>query len=116
MPARNSFPRSLSLNRQADIRRLFDRGRRLSGKYCSLIWEVGEASQFGIFLSRAHGKAARRNRIRRLYREAVRLNQHLLTRPVRVVVLPHVSSEQPDFSAIHDDIRQQFQRINAATA
>jgi len=78
-----------------------------------LIWEVGDSPKFGVFLSKRHGKATKRTRLKRLYREAIRLNRHLLTQPVRIGVLPHATIQQPAFAEINEELRQIFKLIAA---
>jgi ribonuclease P protein component len=93
--------------------RLFKEGKRISGKYCTLIWEVGDSSKFGVFLSKGHRKAADRNRIKRLYREAIRLNRHLIPRLVNIGVLPNAKVKQPAFAEINAEISRIFKLIQA---
>ena len=113
MAGRNSFPRALSLKGRAETDRLFREGKRISGKYCTLIWEVGDSFKFGVFLSKGHRKAADRNRLKRLYREAIRLNRHLLPRPVNIGVLPNAKVIQPAFAEINAELSRIFKLIAA---
>ncbi|HWR83037.1 MAG TPA: ribonuclease P protein component [Candidatus Deferrimicrobium sp.] len=111
MPARNSIPRSQRLKRDAEIKSVIKEGNRITGKYFSAKWEAGDAYKFGIFVSKAHGSAVDRNHLKRLYREAIRLDRHLLRGPVKVAIFPHVKINTPALSQITAEIRRIFSII-----
>lgn len=75
-----SFPRRLRLRRHADFRRLLKLGRR-AGDRRLLIWALPnelDYTRFGLVVGRQHGNAVRRNRIKRVIREAFRLSRRSL--------------------------------------
>jgi len=111
LAARNSLPRELSLKSQTEIRRLFRQGKKISGKYCTLIWEVGDSYKFGVFLSKRHGKATKRNHLKRLYREAIRHNKHFLVGPLKIGVIPNATTKQPTFVEINAEIQRIFKIV-----
>jgi len=109
---KNKLPRSLSLRRRAEIDSLFEHGRRIPTDFFTLIWQPAEEFKFGIFVSRQAGKAVQRNRIRRRFREAVRLNRHRLTNPVALVLMPRVGGPEPEFERLVDDVGRIFEKLN----
>ncbi len=112
MVAKNKLPRSYSLKGRSEIEQLFATGRRLSGAGHACIWS--EAGRFGyaVFISRNHGNAVRRNRIKRLYREAIRLARPVLKKRVKIGIQPGKTAGKTDFNKVYADIRRTFERIN----
>jgi ribonuclease P protein component len=78
------------LRRPADFQRVYDRRRSASDSW--VIVYVCENDlphlRLGLSVSRKYGDAVRRNRLRRLYREAFRLTRHEMPTGLDVVVIP----------------------------
>lgn len=75
-----TFPKSARLLTSSQFRRVAKYGAPLSGKYLAL--QVCESKmpfvKLGLTVSRKYGKAVKRNRFKRLVREAFRLSKHEL--------------------------------------
>ena len=93
MPKRQTFPKSLHLRTPREFAAVYDAKTRESrGPLLVYALPNGLAHpRIGLSTSRKVGTAVRRNRIRRLLREAFRLMQHDLPRgyDLVVVVRPH---------------------------
>lgn len=74
------LPAERRLRRRADYRTVYDRGRRVPGRHVVVFVLPRERGfpRLGITATRRVGSAVRRNRARRLVREAFRLHQHEL--------------------------------------
>jgi len=105
----------LSLKSKVEINRLFNNGQRLSGDYFTLLWEKSDSFKYGIFVRKEHGSAVFRNRIKRLYREAIRLNRQLLENNVKIAVLPKKTVQKTDFNEINAEISKLFNIIGTST-
>jgi ribonuclease P protein component len=83
------------LRRPSDFQRVYNRRRSVSDE--SLIIYGCENSlpylRLGMSVSRKYGPAVRRNRLRRLYREAFRLTKHEMPTGLDLVLIPRTSAD-----------------------
>ena len=91
------------LKKQKDFDIVFNKGKRVYTKTLTLLYIVKDSFKVGISLSKKHGKATVRNRIKRLIRAAVREITINNTKNYYVVILPKVS-EKYDFFEIKKDL------------
>jgi len=111
LPERNRLPRRASLKSKAEIDRLLKAGQKISGDYFALVWEKSPDFRFSVLVSGKYGSAVRRNRLKRIIREAVRLNLQSLSEPVSIAVLPRLKTGEPDFDIINAEIKRIFELI-----
>jgi ribonuclease P protein component len=83
------------LRRPADFRRVYDRRRSVSD--AGLIVYGCENGlpylRIGLSVSRKFGPAHKRNRLRRLYREAFRLTRHEMPVGIDLILIPRTQAE-----------------------
>jgi ribonuclease P protein component len=111
LPAKNSLPRQLSLKSRIEIDTLFKQGRRFQGEYCTVIWLPADSFAYGVFVSRKYGNAPKRNHIKRLCREAIRLGKARLMTPGRLAVLPKPADSVPSFEEIKTDVYRLLEEL-----
>lgn len=87
----HSFPKSLRLRSRLDYKRMLSRNRRYNGTFFAIDVRKTESSvtRLGITVSRRFGDAHRRNRFKRIVREAFRLCYDELIKGVDLNVRPY---------------------------
>ena len=107
----------LSLNRRRDFKRTFDEGRSFAGRYI-VVYMVGNDRnplRIGIPVSKKMGCAVRRNRIKRLIREAFRLSESVPSEGYDIVARPR-SSMRHDVKcqAVLEDLCKLMKEANSS--
>lgn len=85
----------LRLKKNNDFQRLFKKGKRAYSRLLTVIYlpERGDKSVMGIALSKKHGKAVKRNRIKRIVRAAFDANADRLDGAYSLVIMPKICQE-----------------------
>ena len=83
----------LRIKKQADFQRLFQKGKRAFSSSLTLLYVPAQTMRMGISVGKKHGKSVQRNRIKRLVREAFRLNQDKMQGTYSFIILPKVKEE-----------------------
>ena len=91
------FSREQRIRTRAEFSAVFDRKQRSSaGPLLAFVVPNGkDLTRLGISMSRRVGIAARRNRVKRMVREAFRLQQHSWPRGWDIVVVPRPHDPMP---------------------
>ena len=119
MPKPFGFPRSIRLRKKTEIDPVFRRGQyhRLGWLQAKAVPRLGGASRFMISVSKRAGTAPERNRIRRVVREAVRLNRQQLSQPFDIGFFVTVRPPQPARLAdVERELRRLFSRLGRPRA
>lgn len=107
-----SSPEKLGLSRERRIKQGRDfgrakvQGRRLAQGCLILNWvdlPHGGCSRLGVITSRKIGEAVARSRARRLLREAFRLHQDCLSKPVDIVLIARGSIAGKAYAGVESD-------------
>jgi len=95
MPKPNAFRPAEHLRSPADFRRVYERRRSVSDNWLIIYACENQLPhlRLGLSVSRKVGNAVRRNRLRRLYREAFRLSRGQLPVGLDLVLIPRTSNE-----------------------
>ena len=92
------------LKKQKDFDLVFNKGKRIFTKTLTLIYlDKKETLKFGISLSKKHGKAVIRNRIKRLIRAAFKCYEKSVDNSYYIVILPKISKRY-DFWELKNDM------------
>ncbi|MGN0814831.1 MAG: ribonuclease P protein component [Candidatus Coproplasma sp.] len=104
--------RYVRLKKNTDFQKLFKRGKRVFSPCITLLYAPADRQIMGIALSKKHGKAVKRNRIKRLIRAAYDKNVNMLNENYSVVVMPKVQ-EDYSFAEIERSLIICFKRLNS---
>ena len=83
----------LRLKKQSDFQKLFKKGKRAFSSSLTVIYNPSSKMTMGISIGKKHGKSVKRNRIKRLLREAFRAVQPEIQGTYNLVLLPKVCEE-----------------------
>jgi ribonuclease P protein component len=83
----------IRLKKQADFQKLFGRGKRAFSPSLTLLYRPSDSLKMGISIGKKHGKAVKRNRIKRLLREAFRLETDGFQGKYAIILVPKVAEE-----------------------
>ncbi len=97
------------LKKNTDIQRLFKRGQRAYSSALTAIYLPSEQFKMAVIVSKKHGKAVRRNRIKRLVRQAF-YNVCEGEKTCSLVLIPKVSEEY-SLKAFESAIKTCFKRM-----
>ncbi len=92
---KRTLGKSKRITRRSDFNRLFETGRRATDGWLMLLAEPNELdySRCGVAVSGRHGVAPARNRVKRLCREAFRLDQYELPAGWDFILVPRPGRE-----------------------
>lgn len=103
MAGRYSFSKKYRLKKSGDFKLIYQKGHSLTNRELVLYWlsREDESQKFGISVSRkVERKANRRNRLKRLLREAYRLNRPGLRKGVYLFVIVRAKAKELNFEEI----------------
>ena len=103
----DAYPKAARLRRDADFSAVRTRGRRVHGRQAvvRVAARPSGPARLGIGVSRAYGDAVRRNRFRRLVREAFRALLPTLP-PCDLLVQPRRDLREPTLAGLREDLAE----------
>lgn len=111
------FPKLLHLRRPSEFRAVYDFRCGASDAWLAISAKPNDRaySRLGLSVSRKYGNAVRRNRLRRLYREAFRLGRHNLPSGLDLVMTPR-SAKEPTLVQVAASLKALVSQISKRLA
>jgi ribonuclease P protein component len=113
-----TLPRACRLRTPRDFRVVYSRGRRLTGKQVVVVALARPAHsdrvcalRVGVSVSKDHGRAVRRNKLKRILREAFRLERATLPAGLDLILIPKVPGSKLDLAALCAELRALVARL-----
>ncbi len=101
----------LRIKKNADFQKLFNKGKKVFSPNITLLYFPASKLSMGLAVSKKHGKAVKRNRIKRLLRAAFAETSDELQRNYSVILVPKVGGEYT-FDAFKRSLRICFKKVN----
>lgn len=99
------------LKKEKDFQKVFHKGKRLFSPSLTILYFPADKLKMGISVGKKHGKSVQRNRIKRLLREAFRLNREEIKGNYFIVLIPKVS-EKYDFHTFNEHVKWMIKKGN----
>ena len=96
------------LKKNNDFKKLFTRGKKIFSPALIILYMPAKRTALGLCVSKKHGKSVRRNRIKRLLREAYRDRAEKL-KPCAMLIIPR-AAEEYSFHAFAKDLTRLFRK------
>ncbi len=107
-PRRFRFSKALRIRKGKEFDRVFDEGERVSDSRMMIVFAPNglSHSRLGILASRKLGNAVKRNRVKRILREAFRLSREELPSGFDFVVVPRQRKQEWTLEATLESLEE----------
>lgn len=100
----------LKIKKNSDYQKLFNKGKKAFSPYISLIYLPSDKLRMGVAVSKKHGNAVTRNRIKRLLRAAFYENAGEIKGTYSMILIPKVS-ESYSFAEFEKSLKTCFKKV-----
>lgn len=83
----------LRVKKKKDFRKILTAGKRIYGASLTVVYLPAERTSMAVCVGKKHGKSVKRNRIKRLLREAFRAQTQNGVRPCTFLLIPKIAEE-----------------------
>ncbi|HDS02346.1 MAG TPA: ribonuclease P protein component [Firmicutes bacterium] len=109
------FPRAEHLKKKSQFKNVFEHGARIRTEYFTIFFLQAEQRQVGIIVTKKHGNAVCRNRVKRLVRELYRTNKEALSCRGRMIILPTAKKDwrSASFTVLKEEWLKAAAKLNS---
>jgi ribonuclease P protein component len=108
------FTRKERLQKRKEFQRVFDEGKVFGNDQITVYALLNDdsVSRLGLVVGRKFGNSPKRNRFKRIFREAYRLNKDILSRGVDIIIIPRSGLTDLSLGTIEDKFKKILSQIN----
>jgi len=108
------FTKKERLQKRREFQQVFEKGKRYVNDQVKVYVLANDVSlsRLGLVAGKKFGNAPRRNRFKRIFREAYRLNKSLLNNSVDIIVIPRPGLKELTLGTIEDKFKKILTQIN----
>jgi ribonuclease P protein component len=109
------LPRSARVLLRKDFSRIYSRGLRAGGEHIIVVAlrRRDHGHRVGLSVSKIHGCAVVRNKVKRILREAFRLERPTLPGKYDIVLIPRQRPGKYDLQVVRAELRRLVQRVHS---
>lgn len=102
------------LHKRKEFQKVFDEGTVFRNEQIKVfaLLNNSQVSRLGLVVGRKFGNAVKRNRFKRIFREAYRLNKNLLKRRVDLLILPRSGLTDLSLKSVEENFKNLLTQIN----
>jgi ribonuclease P protein component len=101
----------LRIKKNTHFQKLFKKGKKVFSPNITLLYFPSDKLSMGVAVSKKHGKAVKRNRIKRLLRAAFSDCCNMLERPFDIILIPK-TEEEYTYEAFKKSLKICFKKVN----
>jgi len=108
------FTKKERLLKRKEFQKVFDEGKVFSNDQVTVYALLNDdpVSRLGLVVGRKFGNSPKRNRFKRIFREAYRLNKNILSMGVDIIIIPRSGLTDLSLKAIEDKFKKILSQIN----
>ena len=103
------------IKKKNQFKKILSTGKRVYGAALTVVYLPAEETAMAVCVGKKYGKSVRRNRIKRLLREAFRAQAEHIARPCTFLLIPKIAEEY-SYRAFKRDIGSIFKREKLVSA
>ena len=102
------------LHKKKEFQKVFDEGKVFNNEQIKVFALLNNSpvSRLGLVVGRKFGNAVKRNRFKRIFREAYRLNKNLLQNGIDLIILPRPGLVELSLNSIEEKFVDLLTQIN----
>ncbi len=108
------FTKKERLLKRKEFQKVFNEGKVFSNDQTTVYALLNDdpVSRLGLVVGRKFGNSPKRNRFKRIFREAYRLNKDILSRGVDIIIIPRSGLTDLSLGAIEVKFKKVLSQIN----